>query len=83
MVELSQTQGQPFRIVNENKPVAWLISPQHMYELNLMISLILQKDAGLADTLAILANDEIQQQLEESTTDIEAGKGTPLESLLE
>lgn len=82
IVAVSQTEGRPFRINNKNTTMAWLVSPQYMTELRQIVAAIIENDDAMADTLALLTNEEMNNQLKANAEAMAAGKGETLESLL-
>ena len=75
---LNQTyyQGMPFMLTRGNKPMAALIG---VNEFKKILALIEKYDPGLADTLAIMSNPEVQAILKEDEENIRAGHTIPLE----
>ena len=72
-------RGRPFVLTRGQKPMAVLFGTHEFSEI---LELIEKHDPGLADTLAILADPELQAILEESGRDIAAGRTVPIEELL-
>jgi PHD/YefM family antitoxin component YafN of YafNO toxin-antitoxin module len=81
IVEEAHFLSKPFVITRGNRPMAALIGTN---ELARILDLIEKYDPGLADTLAIMSNPEIQELLEAGEKNIQAGKVLPFDkSLLE
>ena len=72
-------QGRSFVLTRGKKPMGVLFGAQ---EFSQILELIEKYDPGLADTLAILADPELQAILETSGQDIAAGRTVPIEELL-
>ncbi len=72
--------GKPFQLAKGNKPMAMLIGTKEFAE---MLKIIEAHDPGLADTLAIMANPEVQAIIEEGEENLKTGYLLPFdESLL-
>jgi prevent-host-death family protein len=71
--------GKPFQLVKGSKPMAMLIGTKEFRE---MLKIIEAHDPGLADTLAIMANPEVQAILDEGEEDVKAGRTILLEDVL-
>jgi PHD/YefM family antitoxin component YafN of YafNO toxin-antitoxin module len=81
LIEQAFYQGRPFILTRGKKPMAALIGTETFSRI---LELLERYDPGLADTLAIMTNPEIQAILEEGEQDIRAGRVLPFdESLLE
>ena len=81
LIEQAFYQGRPFILTRGKKPMAALIGTGVFSR---ALQLIEKYDPGLADTLAIMTNPEIQTILEEGEKDTSAGRTLPFdESLLE
>src|SRR5688572_26159897 len=70
IVEEAHFLSKPFMITRGNRPMAALIGTN---ELTRVLELIEKYDPGLADTLAIMSNSEIQELLEEGEKNIQEG----------
>lgn len=71
-------QGMPFMLTRGDKPMAALIGAK---EFKRILELIEKYDPGLADTLAVMSNKEVQKILNEGEEDIKKGNLTPLEKV--
>lgn len=71
--------GKPIQLSKGNKPMAMLIGTKEFAE---MLKIIEEHDPGLADTLAIMTNPEVQAILDEGEENRKAGKTIPLEELM-
>ncbi|OGF99034.1 hypothetical protein A2153_01710 [Candidatus Gottesmanbacteria bacterium RBG_16_38_7b] len=71
-------QGTPFMLTRGDKPMAALIGVK---EFKRILELIDKYDPGLADTLAVLSNQEVQKILSQGEEDIKTGNLTPLEKV--
>lgn len=79
IVEEAHFLSKPFMITRGNKPMAALIG---INELARVLELIEKYDPGLADTLAVMSNPEIQELLEEGEKNIQEGKVFPFDQSL-
>lgn len=79
IVEEAHFLSKPFMITRGNRPMAALIG---INELTIILGLIEKHDPGLADTLAIMSNPEIQDLLEEGEKNIQEGKVLPFDKNL-
>lgn len=79
IVEEAHFLSKPFVITRGNRPMAALIGTN---ELARILDLIEKYDPGLADTLAIMSNPEIQALLEEGEKNIQEGKVLPFDKSL-
>ena len=80
IVEEAHFLSKPFMITRGNRPMAVLIGTNESARI---LELIEKYDPGLADTLAIMANPEIEAVLEEGEKNIQEGKTIPFEKWLE
>lgn len=80
IVEEAHFLSKPFMITRGNKPMAALIGAK---EFQAFIDYLEKTNPGLADTLAIMANPEIEAILEEGEKNIKEGKTIPFEKWLE
>ena len=75
LVHEAYYEGRLFGISKGKKPMGVLIGAKEWKEI---IDTIEMHDQGLADTLAIMADPELQAILEEGAEDINAGRLIPL-----
>jgi prevent-host-death family protein len=68
--------GKPFQLAKGNKPMAVIVGTKEFAK---MLEIIEAHDPGLADTLAIMSNPEVQDVLREGEEDIKKGNLIPLE----
>lgn len=74
-------QGKQFVLTRGNKPMAALVGANEWKE---MIKALEKYNPGLADTLAIMADPEIEKMLAQGEEDIKAGRTIPFdESILD
>jgi PHD/YefM family antitoxin component YafN of YafNO toxin-antitoxin module len=73
-------QDTSFIVTRDKRPMAAVIGANLFAEI---LKVIEKNDPGLADTLAIMTNPEVQAVLDESEEDIKAGRTVPLEQVLE
>jgi len=79
LLEKSFYQGKSFLVKRGNKKMAYLIGQPFF---SAFFNLI-EKDKGLADTLAIMTNPLAKEIIEKSRKEIKSGKTYPLKKLLE
>lgn len=79
LINQAYYQGIPFFLTRGKKPMATLIGTK---EFKHILKLIEKHDPGLADTLAIMTNPEVQKILEEGEENIRKGKLIPFEKVL-
>lgn len=80
VIQEARYGGKPFVLTRNKKPMVTLIGVK---EFARMLKVIEKHDRGLADTLAIMSNPEIQEVLEQGEKDIVKGRTRPIEDLLE
>ena len=71
--------GKPIQLSKGNKPMAMLIGTKEFAEI---LKIIEVHDPGLADTLAIMSNPEVQQVIAEGEREAVAGNYFPLDDVL-
>ena len=71
--------GKPIQLRKGNKPMAMLIGTKEFAEI---LKIIEVHDPGLADTLAIMSNPEVQQVIAEGEREAIAGNHFPLDDVL-
>lgn len=71
-------QGKPFILTRGKKPMAALIGA---HEFRAFVLYLEKHNPGLADTLAIMSNPEVQKILEEGEEDVREGRLIPLEKI--
>ena len=67
------------RPVIGKKPVAALLGVREFAQI---MKLVEKHDPGLAETLAILADPELLEAIEQGEKDVEAGRTIPIDALL-
>jgi prevent-host-death family protein len=78
LVHEAYYEGRLFGISKGKKPMGVLIGAKEWKDI---IDTIEMHDQGLADTLAIMADPELQAILEEGEEDIKAGRLIPLDEV--
>ena len=78
LVNEAYYEGKLFGISKGKKPMGVLIGAKEWKEI---VEIIEMHDRGLADTLAITADPELQEVIKESEKDIRAGKLIPLDEV--
>ena len=71
--------GKPVQLAKGNKPMAVLLGTK---EFARMLEIIEAHDPGLADTLAIMSNPEMQELIAIGEEDVKNGNLVPLEDAL-
>lgn len=71
-------QNKQFTIARKDKPMARLVGEPFMAAIEQLIV----QDPGLADTLAIMLNQEASEAIEQSRQEYQEGKKIPIENLL-
>src|SRR3712207_3173498 len=71
--------GKPIQLSKGNKPMALLIGTKEFAEIRKVIE---AHDPGIADTLAIMTNHEVEQVIEEGERDALAGNILPRDDVL-
>lgn len=79
LLEQAFYQGKSFLVKRGKKKMAYLVG-QPVFA---ALFKLMEKDKGLADTLAIITNPQVRKIIERGGKDIKAGRTYPLESLLE
>jgi hypothetical protein len=79
LVNQAYYEGKAFNLAKGDKPMVTLIGNREFAEI---LKVLEKYDRGLADTLAIMSNPEIQAILEEGEADIKAGRLIPLEDAM-
>ena len=78
LVNEAYYEGKLFGISKGKKPMGVLIGAKEWKEI---VKAIEMHDQGLADTLALTADPELQKLIKESEKDIRAGKLIPLDEV--
>jgi prevent-host-death family protein len=78
LVHEAYYEGRLFGISKGKKPMGVLIGTKEWKDI---VDAIEMHDQGLADTLAIMADSELQAILEEGEEDIKAGRLIPLDEV--
>src|SRR3954454_6413673 len=80
LVNQAYYEGKPIQLVKGNKPMATVIGNREFAEI---LKVLEVHDPGLADTLAIMSNPEVEAILEEGEKNVAAGKGVPFDQWLD
>jgi hypothetical protein len=70
-------RGEQFRVVRKDKLMARIVNDLFMQHLDELIA----SDHALADTLALMMNDEAQDSIQEGQNEIKADKLIPFDNL--
>jgi hypothetical protein len=79
LVNQAYYEGNPIQLVKGKKHMATVIGNREFAEI---LKVLEKYDPGLADTLAIMSNPEIEAILEEGEENVKQGKGVPFEEWL-
>jgi len=79
LLELVHYQHQQFRIKRQNKTMARLVDESFM----LAIEELIESDSAIADTLALMLNDEAQTDIKQSLKEYRQGKTRPVKELFD
>jgi prevent-host-death family protein len=78
LMERVHYQHKQFRIVRKDKPMARLVAEPFM----VAVDTLLETDSALADTLALMLNEEAMQIIDEDQREWERGESIPLAQAL-
>jgi hypothetical protein len=79
VLERVHYQSAQFRIMRKDKPMARLVNERYMQAIDELI----ESDPALADTLALMLNDEFMTIFEQGQKEWAAGKRIPIEEALQ
>lgn len=79
LIQQAHYLGKPFVLTRGKKPMAAIIGTQ---EFGRILELIETYDPGLADTLAVMANPELEELLRKGDEAIQKGQLVPFDALL-
>jgi hypothetical protein len=82
LLELAFYKNAQIRIERNKKPMAWIVGEPFMKVLDSVIDHLIEHEPAIADTLAIMIDDEIRTVIEQGIQEIKAGKLIPIESIL-
>jgi len=82
LLERVYYQNKVYRIARKDKPMGWLVGDDFIEAFGKMVDYIIENDPVLADTLAIMLDDEIRSAIEQGTKEREEGKLIPLSEAL-
>jgi antitoxin (DNA-binding transcriptional repressor) of toxin-antitoxin stability system len=82
LIELAFYKNAQIRIERNKKPMARIVGEPFMKVLDSVIDHIIEHEPAIADTLAIMIDDEIRTVIEQGIQEIKAGKLIPIESIL-
>ncbi len=83
LLETAFYQNARIRIQRNNKPMAWLVGEPFMAAMDQIIDTLIEHKPAMADTLAILLDENLRQVIEQGTEELQAGKTLPIERLLD
>jgi len=82
LLELAYYKNEPVHISRSGKPMARLVGEPTMQALEEIIDYIIENDPALADTLAIMVDDDIRDAIMQGRKEWEAGERIPIEEAL-
>lgn len=77
LLERVYYQAQQYRIVRNKKAMARLVGEPFMQA----IEQLMENDSALADTIALMLNDEVREAIKTSRKEIKEGKKIPIEDV--
>lgn len=82
-VERAFYQNQKFQVKRNDKAMAWIVGEPFMIAVDQMVDYLITHEPAVADTLAIMLDDDLRQMIEQGNQEIKEGKTLPLESILD
>ena len=83
LLELAFYKNEQFVIQRDKRPMARLVGEPYMQKLEQFLEHLIEHEPALADTLAIMLNDDVREVIEKGTEEVAAGQTVPLESILD
>lgn len=83
LMELAYYKNAQIRIKRNEKPMARLVGEPLMQDMDKVIDFLIKHKPALADTLAIMLDDNLKHIIDRGTAEVKARKTIPLESILE
>lgn len=83
LMELAYYKNAQIRIKRNQKPFARLVGEPLMQDIDKVIDFLIKYKPAIADTLAIMLDENLKQLIDQGTKEVKAGKTIPLESILE
>lgn len=77
LTERAHYRFEQFRITRKNKPLARIVSDEYMQ----VIDQLVEQDAGLADTIALMLNPDALSAVQEGMQAVQRGEIMPLQEL--
>lgn len=78
LLEMAYYQNRQFQITRKDKPMARLVGERFMQAIEELV----ETDQSLADTLALMLNEEGLEIIQHSRQEYREGKGVPIEDVL-
>ena len=82
LLERVYYQDKAYQITRKDKPMGWLVGDAFIERMGNIINYIIEHEPVLADTLAIMLDDEIRSVIEEGRKESARGERIPLEKAL-
>lgn len=76
-------QNKQFQINRKDKPMAWLVGQNFMEMAGQAIDYIIEHKPALADTMAIMLDDEMRSVIDNNKKEMASEERLPLASILE
>jgi len=82
LLERVYYQDKAYQITRKDKPMGYLVGDAFVEKIGNIINYIIKNEPALADTLAIMNDDEIRSVIEEGRREWAKGERIPLEQAL-
>ncbi len=82
LLERVYYQNKVYRITRKERPMGWLVGDEFMEAVGKLVDHIIENEPVLADTLAIMLDDEIRSVVERGMKERQEGKLIPLSEAL-
>lgn len=83
LVSLAFYKGRPTSIARNKQRMAWIVGEPFMRGFREFWDMLEKEHPALADTLAILVDDDLRSQLDEGMKAYDRGEAFPLEEILD
>ncbi len=83
LIELAYYKNEQIKINRNNKPMARIVGEPLMQTMDKVINFLIKHKPALADTLAIMVDDNIYNSIEQSRKEWQKGKKIPIATALQ
>lgn len=83
LLEQVYYRGNHIQIRRNKRPMAWLVSAPFLVQVHNLLEIMVDSNPGLADTVALLLDEDVINTIREGKEDIAAGRVRPLSSVLQ